>query len=141
MIIGNTDYAVAAPAFNSDAFPIVAGEDEEVNPGIYGKTLSEWLAEKLATKNIKVLSIFADDFGRLIEIETHPFNLFVVCASESGSKNQFCVFVLCEGAALQCLFSKKVRSKKAQLMGTTFATVQSILQATNEISHLQVIES
>jgi hypothetical protein len=33
--------------FESSAFAIVPGEDEETNPGLYGKSLATWLAGEL----------------------------------------------------------------------------------------------
>jgi hypothetical protein len=33
--------------FESSAFPVIPGEDDETNPGIYGKALAQWLAEQL----------------------------------------------------------------------------------------------
>ena len=33
--------------FESSAFAVMPGEDEETNPGIYGKALAQWLADRL----------------------------------------------------------------------------------------------
>ena len=32
--------------FQSSAFPVVKGEDDETNPGIYGRSLAEWLSKR-----------------------------------------------------------------------------------------------
>lgn len=124
--------------FTSDTFPIIAGEDDEVNPGIYGKALSEWLAVKLVEKDFKVVGVFAEDFGRLIEIETKVFNLSVICANEGGAKNQWCIFVICEGSLFKSFFSSKIRNQKAQIMNDVFVTIQSILQAEDKIKQLEI---
>ena len=40
--------------FESSAFLVAPGEDEETNPGIYGKALAQWLAEQLRAAGFSV---------------------------------------------------------------------------------------
>ena len=39
-----------AVSFTSSQFPVEPNEDEDTNPGIYGRALACWLAEQLAAR-------------------------------------------------------------------------------------------
>lgn len=49
--------------FESDAFPPVPGEDDETNPGIYGRALAAWLADALGLAISQLMS----DLKRVLE--------------------------------------------------------------------------
>ena len=56
--------------FESSAFEVAPGEDEETNPGIFGKALAAWLAEQLSSAGYTTREIIAEDFGWAIETPT-----------------------------------------------------------------------
>jgi hypothetical protein len=39
--------------FRSSKFPPYEGEEEEINPGLWGKRLAEYISQKLLEKDIK----------------------------------------------------------------------------------------
>jgi hypothetical protein len=41
--------------FTSTAFPAYPGEDKDINPGIFGKRLAEFLAEGLRKKGLQAI--------------------------------------------------------------------------------------
>jgi len=49
--------------FESSAFVVVAGEDEQTNPGIYGKALAQWLAQQLRARGFAPGWVIPEDFG------------------------------------------------------------------------------
>ena len=49
--------------FRSDKFPPYDGEEEQINPGLWGKRLAEYLQENLTHQGLKVTSIGAEDWG------------------------------------------------------------------------------
>jgi hypothetical protein len=49
--------------FTSDLFQIQKGEDEETNPGCYGKELGNWLCEKLKSFGYDVEELIPEDWG------------------------------------------------------------------------------
>lgn len=61
-------------------FDIEPGEDKAINPGIYGKQLTEWLALKLREIGYKA-EIVTEDWGRCIMCEREPVWLWVGCAN------------------------------------------------------------
>ena len=65
--------------FRSTRFEIEPGEDEEINPGIYGKQLAEWLKARLEESGYKVEPIINEDWGRCLMCSREPFSLWVGC--------------------------------------------------------------
>src|SRR5687768_6831405 len=66
--------------FKSSLFEIEPGEDEGINPGVYGKQLSEWLAGKLSGLGYNV-EVIEEDWGRCIMCNRDPVWLWVGCAN------------------------------------------------------------
>jgi hypothetical protein len=66
--------------FTSSKFEIEPGEDDEINPGIYGRQLARWLAERLRQRGYAV-AIINEDWGRCLMCSEKPFMLWVGCAS------------------------------------------------------------
>lgn len=56
-------------AFRSAKFPPYEDEEEQVNPGLWGKRLAEFLVQKLSEKGIKTEEIIAEDWGWYIPIK------------------------------------------------------------------------
>lgn len=67
--------------FKSSKFEIEPGEDEEINPEIYGRQLARWLKERLEQKGYKVEDIIEEDWGRCLMCSREPFMLWVGCGS------------------------------------------------------------
>jgi hypothetical protein len=57
-------------AFESSAFALIPGEDEERNPGIYGKTLPGWLGEQLQLVGFAAGNVIAEDFGWRVPVKS-----------------------------------------------------------------------
>jgi len=49
--------------FRSRKFPPYEDEEEQINPGLWGKRLAEYLVQKLAEKGIQTDPIIAEDWG------------------------------------------------------------------------------
>ncbi len=62
--------------FKSSKFDIEPGEDEEINPGIYGRSLARWLKERLEAKGYSI-AIIEEDWGRCLMCSRDPFMLWV----------------------------------------------------------------
>ena len=50
-------------AFRSAKFPPYEDEEEQTNPGLWGKRLAEFLVQKLSEKGIRTEEIIAEDWG------------------------------------------------------------------------------
>ena len=73
--------------FRSGAFQIEPGEDDDVNPGIYGRQLALWLRTRLEERGQPVLDVFPEDFGWCVRCQAKPFLLWVGCGSVSDKES------------------------------------------------------
>jgi len=72
--------------FESDKFRIIAGEDDNTNPGIYGLELSQWLKQELINLGYSVQEVLAEDWGWCIICYDKPFLLWVGCQGQFYDK-------------------------------------------------------
>jgi hypothetical protein len=61
----------------STKFPAYPGEEEEVNPGLWGRRLAEYFYRKLKEQGIETKEIFAEDWGWTVPIHHAAFPLWV----------------------------------------------------------------
>jgi len=117
--------------FESSAFAIAPGEDEETNPDIFGKALAQWLSEQLAARGFKVTGVIPEDFGWCVGVDSNPHASFVTCSNTPDHKTQWGVFVFSEGGLLSRLLGK---DKRPEVVASLFAGVKEILSASSNIS-------
>jgi len=120
--------------FESSAFPPVPGEDEETNPGIFGRRLSEWLAEQLRGAGYEVKRLVAEDFGRLIEVEQPGCRLYVAASSTDDTATEWRVFAFSEFGLVA-----KLRGAPggAEAVSKLMAALKGILSTTPQIRVLR----
>jgi hypothetical protein len=78
--------------FRSSKFPSYEGEEEQINSGLWGKRLAEYLVEKLAEKGIETDEIVAEDWGWYIPVRNPGFRLALCCGHQSGDDDEFLCF-------------------------------------------------
>ena len=79
--------------FRSEAFPPYPGEEEEINPGCWGKRLSEFIHDGLKAQGFDVIEPAAEDWGWMVEIRNDAFPLWVGCGNLDGEPNGFLCFI------------------------------------------------
>ena len=67
--------------FTSPKFEIEIGEDDEINPRMYGRQLARWLKKQLEISGYVVEEIINEDWGRCLMCARDPFMLWVGCGS------------------------------------------------------------
>ena len=67
--------------FTSAVFKIEPREDEEINPGCYGRQLAIWLKKQLEGRGYSVEPIINEDWGRCLMCSRDPFMLWVGCGN------------------------------------------------------------
>ena len=67
--------------FKSTLFEIEPGEDEEINPRMYGRQLALWLKAKLEQRGYTVEDVIPEDWGRCLMCSRDPFLLWVGCGN------------------------------------------------------------
>src|SRR4051812_22992296 len=116
--------------FRSKKFPPYEGEEEQINPGLWGKRLAEYLVQKLSEKGVKPDEIIAEDWGWYIPIPNEGFRLAVCCGHQYGDDDQFLCFTDPATPIVKKLF-KKIDAT-AQLTRLTEA-IEQILSSDPEI--------
>ncbi len=67
--------------FKSDLFEVEPGEDDEINPGIYGRQLAKWLKVQLEHRGYTIEPTIKEDWGRCLMCARDPFMLWVGCGN------------------------------------------------------------
>jgi len=79
--------------FRSDKFPPYDGEEDQINPRVWGKRLAEFLQENLPNQGLKVTSIGMEDWGWMVELENEEFPLWIGCGHQHGDDDEFLCFI------------------------------------------------
>ena|SRR5687767_8461991 len=121
--------------FKSSAFGIDPGETEHTNPDIFGRSLAEWVGERLRERGLPAEPVIAEDFGWCVPVRLHPHAIYVACASgeEMQGSWRWQLFVFAEGGLLQRLFGKDTRRESVDRV---FAAVREALQASPDVHDL-----
>ena len=127
--------------FESSAFGIDPGEDEATNPGIFGRTLAEWVRDRLREQGLPAEDVIAEDFGWCVPVRLDPHAVYVACASDEGGPEgppprdgaAWQLFVFAEGGLLQRLFGKDTRR---EAMDRVFGAVRQALASSPDIRNL-----
>lgn len=67
--------------FKSADFPEYVDREDSIRPGLYGRRLAEFMSTKLAGAGYRVLGIFPEPDGWIVELENANFPLRVACCS------------------------------------------------------------
>jgi hypothetical protein len=119
--------------FRSRKFPPYEGEEELINPGLWGKRLAEYLVQKLSDRGIKTHEIIAEDRGWYIPIQNEGFRLAVCCGHQNGDDDEFLCFTDPHTPVVKKLFRKI--DATAELTRLTEA-LQQILSSDPEITNV-----
>lgn len=124
--------------FRSSQFPPYEGEEEEMNPGVWGKRLTEYLIKKLAEHGIETEEMAIEDWGCYLPIPNDGFQLALCCGHQDGDDDQFLVFTEPSTPLVKKLF----RSIDATPQLTRLLdTLRLILDADSEICDIAWSES
>lgn len=120
--------------FESTHFPADEEEDELVNPGVYGKKLAEFVAAGLAAHNLKVRTVFAEDWGWTVELENKEFPLWIGCANYEEFENGFLCFIEPSKPVVRKWFSKVDTTPTVESVAVA---LDSILRGSGKTSRLR----
>ncbi|MET0027738.1 MAG: hypothetical protein ABW101_08880 [Candidatus Thiodiazotropha sp.] len=79
--------------FRSDLFPPYDGEEEQINPGRFGKRVAEFIIDGLKKSEFKTEEPIPEDWGWVIPIENQEFNLWIGCGNYEEYPNGFLCFI------------------------------------------------
>ncbi|MEZ4222541.1 MAG: hypothetical protein R3B13_16495 [Polyangiaceae bacterium] len=92
--------------FRSDAFPARPGEDDEVNPGRWGRSLADFLRAELNARGFTGGEPYAEDWGWAVPIDNPDYPLWVGCGNLDGEDDGFLCFVEPSKPFIRKLFRK-----------------------------------
>jgi hypothetical protein len=79
--------------FRSSKFPAYEGEEELVNPGLWGKRLAEYLQSKMAENGIGTGEIYAEDWGWAVPLKHDAFPMWIGCGHYQEYEDGYLVFI------------------------------------------------
>lgn len=123
--------------FRSSKFPPYEGEEEQINPGLWGKRLAEYLVQKLAARGVQTEGILAEDWGYYIPVQNDGFKLAICCGHQNGDDDEFLCFTDPSTPIVKKWFRKI--DATAQLSRLTEA-LQQILSSDPEIRAVKWVE-
>ena len=106
--------------FRTAFFQPVPGEENETNPGIYGKALATWFAENLKARNSPFEEVIPEDWGWVVLVQRKPFMLWVGCGNTDGSRDEWRAFPIAERTLLQRMLG---REKMGAKLGVEMLTI------------------
>ena len=129
--------------FTSTLFDVDPEEDQETNPGIYGKALAFWLKKKLIAAGRPVEDVIPEDWGWCVLCSRKPFMLWIGCGSmfadDSAGEDDlpprkenlvWTCFVQAEVPVLKKLFKKIVTTDQVNALASD---LKSILESDSGI--------
>lgn len=96
----------AQVTFETEFFKPEPGEDENTNPGRYGRSLAHWLKDQLVGRGVSVEEIIPEDFGWVVMVSRKPFLLWLGCGNTDGSTTEWSIFPQAELSLTQRVFSR-----------------------------------
>jgi len=120
--------------FRSSKFPPYEGEEEEINPGIWGKRLAEYFVEKLKGTGVEAEEIFGEDWGWYIPIKNEGFRLAICCGHQDGDEDEFLCFTDPATPIVKKLFRK---TDATEQLSRLVAVMTKILASDPEIRNVE----
>ena len=120
--------------FRSDKFPPYEGEQEQINPGLWGKRLAEYLVENLKGSGIETGEIIPEDWGWYIPVKNDGFRLAICCGHQNGDDDEFLCFTDPDKPVIKKLFK---RIDATEHLGRLVAAMEKIFAADPEIRNVE----
>jgi hypothetical protein len=79
--------------FRSGRFPADDGEDEQINPGIFGRRLAEFISNGLRREGFEPEELFTEDWGWVVPVKNQEFGLRIECANYQEYPDGFLCFI------------------------------------------------
>lgn len=79
--------------FRSDRFPPLDGEEELINPDLWGKRLADFLREGLRHHGFETKEPIAEDWGWVVPVVNKSFRLWIGCGRYQQYDDGFLCFI------------------------------------------------
>ena len=95
----------------SELFPPYPGEEDDINPGRFGKKLAEFTKSLLLKENIEVADLYSTDYSYELRLDQYKFNVYISTGNIDGEKNEFLISINPKEEFKRKLF-KKISTKE-----------------------------
>lgn len=119
--------------FRSSKFPAEPGEEAQLNPGVWGKRLAEYLVQHLERHGIATGEMNAEDWGWFIPLANPTVPMAICCGHQDGAENTFVCFTEPSRPVVKKLF--RTIDVTPQLERLT-AALRQILEADADITDI-----
>jgi hypothetical protein len=92
--------------FRSDKFPAYESEEQEINPGRYGKRVAEFLSAGLRSHGFEPQELVAEDWGWIVPIKNDDFKLWIGCGNYEEYPDGFLCFIEPHEPVIRKLYKK-----------------------------------
>jgi hypothetical protein len=79
--------------FRSNNFPAYPGEEEQINPGHWGKRLAEFIREGLQGEGYEPDEPVAEDWGWVVPVQWKPYPLWIGCSHYGEYEDGYLCFI------------------------------------------------
>lgn len=100
--------------FRSSAFPAQPGEEEQINPGVWGKALADYLRAEMPKRGVETGAPYAEDWGWALPIKHDAFPVWIGCANYEEYEDGFLCFIEPSKPVIRKLFSKIDTTEKVR---------------------------
>ena len=74
-------------------FPAFEGEEEMINPGLWGKLLADFLRDGLLVRGYEIPEAIPEDWGWVLRISNQPFSMWIGCGHYPEYPDGFLCFI------------------------------------------------
>jgi hypothetical protein len=120
--------------FRSTEFPAYPGEEEEINPGRFGKRLAEFLAAELPRTGFEIANLNAEDWGWRIDLKHDAFPLWIGCGNYEEYEDGFLCFIEPSRPYVRRLFTRVSTTSSVDRLATS---LDSIIRSSDKGSQLR----
>ena len=120
--------------FVSADFPPYPGEEQQINPGRYGRRLAEFLAQQLPAQGFPVRTVGVEDWGVMVELENPDYPLWIGCGNYEEHENGFLCFIEPSTPHVRKWFRKFANAPTVERLA---AAIEAILLASGKVSNLR----
>jgi len=79
--------------FRSDKFPPYEGEEELINPDLWGQRLGEYLKQRLSVEGVETGELIPEDWGWCLPVKNDTFRLWIGCGHAQDHADSYLCFV------------------------------------------------
>jgi len=79
--------------FRSDDFSPIEGEEELINPGLWGKRLADFIRVGLLREGFDISEPIAEDWGWMLKVRNHPFSIWIGCGHYAEYEDGYLCFI------------------------------------------------